>query len=191
VHHAVLISEVPEMQEQEIEIFIHAQGVKPQAVSALLGHTLRDTLTRAGLVRHTQADTLVFVGECEVALSEADDVENGADIHAPADIDLTLEALTVCQHHAIHCHHCRHIAVEVNFGSKTKARKFSPATTVGVVTRWARRKFHLDPASASEYVLQVLGTTTQPRSDEHLGSILPGSTCSIGFDLVKEVTPQG
>jgi hypothetical protein len=92
----------------------------------------------------------------------------------------------------VHRHHCRHVAVDVNFGGKTKRHKFSPATTVGVVTQWARKKFHnLDPAAAAEYVLQIVGTSTQPRSDEHLGELVGQTTCSICFDLVKEVTPQG
>ncbi|MFZ3327502.1 MAG: hypothetical protein WA231_17175 [Methylocella sp.] len=82
--------------------------------------------------------------------------------------------------------------VEVNFGGKTKRHKFSPATTIAVVTEWARKKFpNLDAAAAAEYVLQICGTTAQPRSDEHLGELVAAATCSICFDLVKEVTPQG
>lgn len=92
----------------------------------------------------------------------------------------------------MHCHHCWHVVVEVNFGGKTKRHKFSPATTIAVVTEWARKKFpNLDAAAAAEYVLQICGTTAQPRSDEHLGELVAAATCSICFDLVKEVTPQG
>ena len=59
------------------------------------------------------------------------------------------------------------------------------------MTEWARHKFKLDPASAKEYVLQICGTTTQPRSDEHLGKLVAAPVCSLCFDLVKEVSPQG
>ncbi|MGB8840128.1 MAG: hypothetical protein WCC64_03570, partial [Aliidongia sp.] len=96
------------------------------------------------------------------------------------------------EHRHVHCHHCWHVVVEVNFGGKTKRHKFSPATTIAVVTEWARKKFpNLDAAAAAEYVLQICGTTAQPRSDEHLGELVAAATCSICFDLVKEVTPQG
>jgi hypothetical protein len=79
----------------------------------------------------------------------------------------------------------------VNFSKDTKRHKFSPNTTVGVATDWARRKFHLDPAVAAEYVLQLCGATVQPRSDEHLGDLVHGDGCSLCFDLVKELTPKG
>jgi hypothetical protein len=58
------------------------------------------------------------------------------------------------------------------------------------VTKWARRKFRIDNAVASEYVLQICGTTEVPRSDVHLGELVKNK-CSLCFHLVKEVTPQG
>jgi hypothetical protein len=58
------------------------------------------------------------------------------------------------------------------------------------VTGWARKALGLDDASAAEYVLRLCGTTDQPRPDKHLGELV-GSTCSLCFDFVKEVTPQG
>ena len=42
----------------------------------------------------------------------------------------------------------------------------------------------------AEYVLRLCGTNDQPRPDKHLGELV-GSTCSLCFDFVKEVTPQG
>ena len=54
-----------------------------------------------------------------------------------------------------------------------------------------RRKFHLDPAAAAEFVLQICGKTDQPRSDKHLGELVKPGTCSLCFEIVKEVTPQG
>ena len=80
--------------------------------------------------------------------------------------------------------------MDVNFGGRTKSRKFSPATTISVVTRWARKKLKLDEAAAAEYVLRLCGTNDQPRPDRHLGELVD-RTCSLCFDLVKEVTPQG
>ena len=179
------------MPNQELELFVHAQGAKPKVIMAESGDVLRDVLIRFEVIKQGQDDILVFVGECDEALAEPDEIESGADKQAPVDITLTLEKLELKRHHHVHCHRCRHVAVEVNFVGKTKHRKFSPAATIGVVAQWARKKFHLDPASASEYVLQICHSTDQPRSDKHLGELVEAPKCSICFDLVKEVTPQG
>src|ERR1700692_3888319 len=136
------------MSNEEIEHFIHVQGAKPKVFTAPRSDTLRAVLIRAEIIK--EGDKLfVFVGECEEALKEPDGVEDGADEHAPVDIDLTLEILEIHRHRHVHLHRCRHVAVEVNFGGDTKRRKFSPATTIDVVTRWARRKFPLEAAAAA------------------------------------------
>jgi hypothetical protein len=153
--------------------------------------TLRNVLIRLQVIRDNPDGIHIFVGECVEALNEADDIDNGADEHAPVDIDLTFAVLEIHRHRHVHVHRCRHVAVDVNFDGKTKKHRFSPNTTVGVATDWARRKFHLDPAVAAEYVLQLCGSPVQPRSDEHLGDLVQGESCSICFDLVKELTPKG
>lgn len=179
------------MESQEIEHFIHAPGSKPKVAVAAAGDTLRGVLIRLEVIREEPDGLHVFVGECVEALNEEDETDNGADEQAPVDIDLTLAVLEIHRHRHVHVHRCRHIAVDVNFGGKTKRHRFSPNTTVGVATEWARRKFHLDPAAAGEYVLQLCGSPVQPRSDEHLGDLVQGATCSDCFDLVKELTPKG
>jgi hypothetical protein len=179
------------MVNEELELFIHGQGTKPRVVVAKPGDVLRDVLVRLEIIKHRQDDTLVFVGECEEALTESDDTEDGKDEHAPVDVGLTIEVLELKRHRHVHIHKCRHIAVEVNFNGATKRRRFSPAATIGVVTQWARKKFHLDPAAAAEYVLQLCNSTKQPRSGEHLGELVELPKCSICLDLVKEITPQG
>lgn len=179
------------MEKQELELFVHVQGDKPKVVAASPTDILREVLTRLGVLGEGRDDMLVFVGESEDALKEPGGVDDGEDAHAPVDVGLTLEALGLQRRRHVHCHRCRRIAVEVNFGGKTIRRKFSPATTIEVVTKWARRKFRLDAAAAAEYVLQLCGSTKQPRPDVHLGELVMAPTCSICFDLVKEVTPQG
>jgi hypothetical protein len=179
------------MENQEIEHFVHAPGGKPKVAVAAAEDTLRDVLIRLEVIRDEADGLHIFVGECVEALSEADDIDGGADEHGPVDIDMTFAVLEIHRHRHVHVHRCRHIAVDVNFGGKTKRHRFSPNTTVGVATDWARRKFHLDPAVAGEYVLQLCGSTDQPRSDEHLGDLVQGETCSMCFDLVKELTPKG
>lgn len=179
------------MVDQELELFVHGQGRKPQVVRAAAHEILKAVLIRVGLLKEGEDDVLVFVGESEEALTEPDEVEDGIDQHAPVDVLLTVEILELRRHHHVHIHKCRHVAVEVNFNGRTKRHRFSPATTIGVVTRWARKKFKLDDAAGAEYVLQVCKSTKQPRSDEHLGELVEPPVCSICFDLVKEITPQG
>jgi hypothetical protein len=179
------------METQEIEVFVHVQGEKPKIAVGKPADILRDVLARIGITGAGQDGLLVFVGESDDALKEGDEVEDGDDRHEPADAGRSLEALHLDRLRHVHVHRCRRIAVEVNFGGKTKRRKFSPAATVGVVTQWARRKLRLDPAAAAEYVLQLCGTTTQPRPDVHLGELATAGKCALCFDLVKEVTPQG
>ncbi len=176
----------------QFEIFVHGEGKRPSVVAASSDETLRDVLVRAGIISAGETDAiLVFVGECDEALREADDVEDGVDQHAPVDAHRTLHALGVRAHHHVHHHRCRHVAVDVNFGGQTKHRRFSPATTIAVVAAWARKKFKLDPASASEFRLQICQQTDKPRDDVHLGELVEAPKCAICFDLVKEVTPQG
>ena len=79
------------MASHEIEIFVHGQGAKPTVVTASSGEVLRDVLARAGVIE--TAAIFVFVGECDDALREADDVEDGVDEHAPVDANQTLDAL--------------------------------------------------------------------------------------------------
>jgi hypothetical protein len=180
------------MESNEIEQFVHGQGIKPLVATAALGDTLREVLIRVDMIREDKDGIFVFVGECEEALKEPAEIEDGVDVHEPVDIDFALEVLEIHRHRHVHVHHCRHVAVEVNFGGKAKKHRFSPATTIGTVTEWARKKFpNLDPAAVAEYVLEICGTTTQPRPTEHLGELVQGETCSLCFNLVKEVTPQG
>jgi len=179
------------MLQKELQLFIHGQELKPTAVVAAPGETLREVLLRIDVFRENQDEFLVFVGECVEALKEPHDVEDGADKHEPVDISLTVEALELGRHRHVHFHRCRHVEVEVNFGGKTKHRKFSPATTIGVVTQWACKKFHLDAAAASDCVLWLCNSSEQPRPDKHLGELVEAPQCSICFDLVKEITPQG
>src|SRR5579859_557387 len=179
------------MTEIACEIFIHIQGRAPKVVAAKGDQVLRDVLLGAELAAEEMAEMAVFIGECQDALAEPEDHEDGADVHAEIDINLTVEALELHHRKHVHCHKCRLIAIEVNFGGKTKGRKFSPAATIETVTVWARKKFRLDPASSAEYVLQICGTTDRPRPNQHLGEVASPETCAACFDLVKEETPQG
>lgn len=178
------------MSADELKLFVHVEGAKSKVVSAGPGEELRDVLIRTGALKEGQDDVLIFIGECVEALDEPEEVDDGADEHKPVDAGLTLEVLELHRHRHVHCHRCRHVAVEVKF-TETKRHRFSPATTIEVVTAWARKKFKIDPAVAAEYVLQICGTKTQPRPSEYLSELVHAPGCSLCFDLVKEITPAG
>ncbi len=174
-----------------MDIFVHTQSAKPKIISVSAGELLQDVLIREDILKHGDGDVFIFVGECAEAQSEPLDVEEGVDQQTPTDPSKSIDDLQLELHRHVHVHRCRRVAVGVNFLDKTKQHRFSPATTIGVVTDWARRKFQLDPATSGEYVLQVCGTSQQPRPDVHLGEMVQPSECAVCFDLVKEVTPQG
>jgi len=176
------------MSHEKIELFLHCFGEKPKKVSAGREERLIDVLTKTGI---NAADALVFVGEWAEALKEEADAENGNDTHEPVDHTQTLEQLKIRNHDHVHCHKCRRIATDVNYGSQTKRHQFSPASTIEVVTKWAKKKLKLDDAAAADLVLQKCGTNDRPRPNQHLGELVEAGSCKICFDLVPEVTPQG
>ena len=171
------------------ELFLHCQDAKPEVIHAGLEEKLLDVLVRAGVDVERQNDLHVFVGESDEALRKPDDTEDHADDYGPVDVTLLIDKLDP-QHQHIHCYSCQQVAVDVNFGNQTEQRKFSPATTVGTVTTWACGKFNLDDAAASDCVLRICGTGEQPRPDKYLGELVQKS-CSLCFNLAKELTPQG
>jgi hypothetical protein len=179
------------MPSQEFELFIHGQGKKPSVAVARPHEVLRDILVRTEVINEGDQEVFVFVGEWDKALYEPDGVEDGEDQHEPADVFMTIEALELHRHRHVHVHRCRRVAVQVNFVGQTKRHRFSPASTVGVVTQWARKKFGLDGAAGAEYVLRICGSDIQPRPSEHLGELAHLRACALCFDLVKEITPQG
>ena len=179
------------MSATQIEIFVHAEGSKPTRLMASPSESLRELLARAGIAEEERELGHVFIGECRAALDELPEVEDGEDNHVPADRTNSLEQLDLRRHQHLHCHRCRHIAVEINYNNKTKRHRFSPATTIAVVTKWALKKFELSDSAAADYVLRICGGSQQPRPNEHLGELVKSPDCHLCFDIVKEVTPQG
>ena len=173
------------MSANELEVFVHLPGKRPRVVPAEPTETLRNLLSRLEVGNEGAHDILVFVGECDHALTK------GEDSHQPADLDLSLADLELDKHHHLHCSRCPEIDTFIHFSGKELNRKFSPATTVEVATRWARMNLRLDAAAASEFVLQLSGTEDKPRSSQHLGELVQGGECKLSFELVKEMTPQG
>src|SRR5689334_8696392 len=114
------------MENNEIEHFVHGRGAKPKVVMAAPHEVLEEVLIRAEMLKNGDEKLFVFIGECEEALSEPPEIEDGADTHEPVDIKLTVAVLELHRHRHIHVHTCRHVLVEVNFAGKTKKHRFSP-----------------------------------------------------------------
>ncbi len=170
------------MNTESLEVFLHGAG-QPRVVAAVLTESLRAVLDRENAL--PGEGQLVFVGECD-----GDRGEDEEDVHEPADLDLTLEQLGVKKHGHIHTRTVRRVAVTVYFNGH-KSHQFSPATTIAIVTAWAKEKFHVDPASGGDLVLALRPGGSHPRPDQHLGELLPAGSHALEFDLVREVTPQG
>lgn len=176
------------MMTTDRELFVHCRGAKPQVVRASAGESLHGVFVRAGVVQEEgQDEFFAFVGESSEALPLNGD--GNATDQDPVDPGLTVDELDSQQRH-VHCYCCRHVDVDVNFNAGTERSRFSPATTIEVVTRWAFRKFGLDDAAGTDYVLRLCEVSTQPRSDKYLGELVQ-DTHVLCFDLVAEVTPQG
>lgn len=84
----------------------------------------------------------------------------------------------------VHLHRCKHIDVQVRFGSEVVSRQFRPAATVGLVRLWAGHKFGMALGDIAEHVLQIAGTTEQPDVDTHIGALTKCPQCAVAFDLV-------
>lgn len=93
-------------------------------------------------------------------------------------------------HPVFHAHRCRKVHVSVHYGHKTFEYDFAPSATIAKVTRWAIEEAGLGREEAAEHVLQLHGTSTQPSTGAHLGS-LTGKHCAVVFDLVRKKLVQG
>lgn len=176
------------MMTKDRELFVHCHGAKPQVVRASAGESLHRVFVRAGVVQEEgQDEFFAFVGESSEALP-LNDAGNAAE-QDPVDPSLTVDELDPQQRH-VHCYCCRHVDVGVNFHADTERSRFSPTTTIDVVTRWACRKFEIDDAAEADYVLRFSDVSTQPRSDKYLGELVQ-DTHVLCFDLVAEIIPQG
>lgn len=91
----------------------------------------------------------------------------------------------------VHVHTCRRIHVTVNFNNQSHQHPFSPSSTIGDVKEWAAKKFNLGEVDASEYVLQVCGTTTRPKEETQVGVFAEPGQCTACFDLIPEQRVEG
>ena len=178
--------------EDEIEHFLHAPGMQPKIGRASADETLGEIIIRYEVLKDPQSDVFVFVGECVEALEEVDNMEDGVDEHVTVDISLSLAVLEIERQRHVHAHTCRHIAVGVNFGGQDQA-----AQIFAEHDGWRRHgmgapKIPFRPGGSRRICpFGLQQHPLKPRSTKHLGDLVDGKTCSLCFDLVKELTPKG
>ncbi len=173
------------MTTDSIDFFIHEGHQPPRLAKARGDETLEAILRREGVA--LDDDVHLFVSD-----AAADDEADGEpDEHEPLPPGLTMTAAGVMRHGHVHCHHCKRVQVSVNYQSKTKERLFAPHARIRRIRRWAQKEFELTGPAAGDFVLQPCGSDVDAGLQQHVAEFVRDQTCSVCFDLSKEVTPQG
>ncbi len=176
--------------ENNVDLFIHREGMPPKAVLATANENVEEVLKRSGL--EILSGLHVFVGESISALDHAaSDADDGEDTHEPIDLSSLVGELGLQRSGHVHCHRCRHVAVIVNYQTRHVRHRFSPATTIRTATAWAHHRFHLTDTDAEKFILQVCNSDRRPRPDLHLGELVHAPDCKLCFDLVPDKKIEG
>jgi hypothetical protein len=175
-------------QDREITLFVHQPGARPFTIAAKSSESLAIALRRASIQLE---DPVIFLGECGNALAEGDYLEDSEDDHEPIESGELLGNLGNARAYHVHCHKCRRIATMIHYQHETKKHRFSPATTIAVVTSWARKHFKLADTDAEKLVLQLCHSTERPQANIHLGELTGSPSCSVCFDFVFEKKVEG
>lgn len=169
---------------KSIHVFLQGHGIADIAVlDASPEDTIASVIAKSGHADAKQDDLLVFMEDIACVLDRDAIVEELLPLAADDDVVGPLR---------LHCTRCRKIDVVVRFNGEEAKRYFPPGATVERVRRWAaRRAFKLAPCDAAEHVLQVLGKTTRPDRDVHVGAVSEDKTCTVAFDLVPSKRVEG
>ena len=169
---------------KSIDVFLQGHGIADIAVlNASPDDTVAEVIAKSGHADAKQDDLLVFLEDIACALDRDAVVEELLPLAADDDVVGPLR---------LHCTHCLKIDVVVRFNGEEAKRHFPPGATVERVRRWAaRRAFKLAPSDAAEHILQVLGKTTRPDRDVHIGALTEDKTCAVAFDLVPSKRVEG
>ena len=165
---------------EKIEVFLQLEGSKDiLLVEVAKNGTVRDLLLVAMEHRtHLVNDAIPLMVFME-------------DIEEVLELDALLEKVGIHHRGHVHIHRCRRIDVSVTFNGRQVSKVFPPSATVSHVKKWAVREFGMSEKDASDHVLQVSGTKTQPDEDIHIGTLVTHPVCHISFDLVPKVRIEG
>lgn len=133
---------------QDIAIFVQGEGRPTISLTQVKQDATIEELAVAAIAQG--AYHVADGHECLVSLEEADE---------PLTPGVTLTTAGIGDRSRVHLHRCRKIHLTVSCNGQEKSRAFSPAATIGRVTKWAvgKRGCDLDDIGAAEHVLQVTG----------------------------------
>lgn len=151
-----------------VSVFIQGAGVRDVRFGELLVNSTFEQ------IRKVIAEKAPELSDLEHVFYEGSDepLENNCELECDGDAVY------------LHVSRCLRIDVTVNFNGQHFERKFSPATTIARLKRWATKQAGISKEDAAEYALQISGTDERPDAETHLGALLDCSTCNIEFDLV-------
>lgn len=109
----------------------------------------------------------------------------------PLNLSMPFEDAVIQSHSRVQIHTCPRIHVTVNFQNRPEQHPFSPAATIRTVKQWADKKFGLGEIDATEYALQLCGSTERPYDDIQVGSLVQPGQCAVCFDLVPKQRVEG
>ena len=165
--------------EDQLEVFLQGPGIARVALVKVPVDTkvkqLIDVARGKGLKLEDEQTVHVWLENAEEPLS----------------LDMSLKSAGVQARSRLHIHTCQRIHVTVNFNNNSKQHPFSPSATIGKVKKWADEKFGLSATDATEYALQVCGSTIRPDDDIEVGSLAQPGQCSACFDLVPKQRVEG
>ena len=163
------------------EIVVQPPGAAPCRATVTAATTIGELLAARGLGR----DLLVFGPD-----DDTEESEQEVDV-APISHQMTIselgEGTTLC----VHCHHCRHVKVLVNYQNHELRREFAPSARVKKVLRWAKRRLRLDDVDADNLGLFLCGSEELIRGTTHLGELAVNECCELCFDLSKDKNIEG
>lgn len=161
------------------EIFLQGEGISEvELIRVPQGCTVREMLgiARASGVNLPQGDDI------GVLVEDQDD---------ELALDSRLKDKGVAHRARLHVHRCRRVGVTVNFNGSARQHTFPSSQTIAKVKKWADKEFELRGVDATEHALQILGTSTRPDEDVHIGTLVSFPTCQIVFDLVPKKRVEG
>lgn len=114
------------------------------------------------------------------------------DADEPVDETLLLKDRAQAMGLKAHIHRCRMVEVLVTYNGEVIGGRFSPATTVGRIKRWAaERELGMSEEEAGEHALQISGSYDRPVRGTHIGALTDSKVCSLAFDLVTDERVNG
>jgi hypothetical protein len=150
-----------------------------------------------GEVQHLALDASSTFGVLQAAIREKHGIVYETFLFLENGEEIIEERVCISEHARganlkVHVHRCRHVEVTVGFNGRVVEGRFSPASTVAKIKRWAaEEKFGMTPEEAGEHVLQIAGTHDRPAPGTHVGALTDGRVCGVGFDLVPDERVNG